>query len=706
MMKMKSTKPIVLAYHAFDTDSLDAVRFEEFKRQIALLHKEKYHLVTFDEISRPYRRRRLSSETAVAIAFIGGHESIACASEYLLDKGVPFTLFVPTGQMDHDGFLTWKQLKDFAERGVCIQSNGVNHINLRLKKHQEHMWQFKGRVNVELEMSKQVLESKLGAAVRAFACPFGIADRKSVDWVLKAGYACCLIGPSPHLRLDNLEPLLVYTKVHMDDTLQHFKQRLQGELPVKRVKTEKVSIIIPTYNRKRILEPVVHSTLRQEYPSDKYEVIVVDDGGSDGSDEMVRKMAKSTDVELRYIWQEDLGFRAGTARNYGASEANNKWLLYIDGDIVCHPRLIAEHMRCQQVLGEGLVLGYTCAHSCDATYDVPRVIEGVNTDTINLSTLDILPDFRDFLYRNSPGGINGHELAWLNLWSNNLSLTKKSFEKSGGFDEGFKGWGMEDIEFGYRLQIGGVPFHVNRDAVGFHIGTEGPQLSPFSNPDPKKFEVYANNMRHFYNKHPDDIVKKELVTINSYLPEQFKLFNDEPTDHSIDLGAECNNNCVVCDKFCKKGKERPSTAEVQRMMEVVPNRQSLTLWGGEPTLREDLPELVNYANFLLYRKIIIVTNARTLSYWDYAKKIVELGARHFEIPLYGHTSELHDYISQVEGSFSQMMWGIKHLQRLKATIVMNVVLCKGNRAHKMEILRFAHSLGLNNIKTTVINGED
>lgn len=90
------------------------------------------------------------------------------------------------------------------------------------------------------------------------------------------------------------------------------------------------SIVIPTYNRSKMLRIALDSLIKQEYQN--FEIIVVDDGGNDDSENVVRGLK---DTRLSYFWKEN-GERAA-ARNYGAKISKGDYINFFDSDDIAYP---------------------------------------------------------------------------------------------------------------------------------------------------------------------------------------------------------------------------------------------------------------------------------------------------------------------------------------------------------------------------------
>lgn len=90
------------------------------------------------------------------------------------------------------------------------------------------------------------------------------------------------------------------------------------------------TVVIPTYNRAHTIECAIYSVINQTYPH--FEIIVVDDGSTDGTDQVISKIS---DKRLTYIWQKNQGRCA--ARNSGATLARGDYITFLDSDDEAFP---------------------------------------------------------------------------------------------------------------------------------------------------------------------------------------------------------------------------------------------------------------------------------------------------------------------------------------------------------------------------------
>lgn len=120
------------------------------------------------------------------------------------------------------------------------------------------------------------------------------------------------------------------------------------------MKPQKVSVIIPTYNRAHLIGDSIKSVLAQTYRN--FELIIVDDGSKDNTAEVI---AAFTDPRIRYVYQPNCG--RSIARNHALSLATGKYVTFLDSDDLYRPDKIGlqvDYLNSHP--GVGMV--YTSAH--------------------------------------------------------------------------------------------------------------------------------------------------------------------------------------------------------------------------------------------------------------------------------------------------------------------------------------------------------
>lgn len=206
-----------------------------------------------------------------------------------------------------------------------------------------------------------------------------------------------------------------------------------------------VSVVIPTYNRKDLLKETIASLCQQTYPKDQYEIVVADDGSTDGTREMVRIL--KTSCPLSYRWQENKG-RSG-ARNLGISLARGDLILFLDDDVIADHRLLEEHVRYHEKHHNILVMG---AVRASAQLQVTPFTEFGLSKAVG-DVADVVEDgFVPFVF-----------CATLNL-----SIRRQHLLVIGPLDEDFREYGWEDVDFGYRAHKAGLRIMYNPRAIGYH----------------------------------------------------------------------------------------------------------------------------------------------------------------------------------------------------------------------------------------------
>lgn len=197
----------------------------------------------------------------------------------------------------------------------------------------------------------------------------------------------------------------------------------------------KVSVVIPTFNRAHSLGRAIDSVLGQTYAD--LELIVVDDGSSDGTAELMRSF---TDPRLRYVQQaRNLGVSA--ARNRGIAEARGEWLAFLDSDDLW----LAQKLERQFAALQGV--------DCVASYCCMLRIEGEKQTRIP--------------YR--PDAVNSGAKPWPSLlmdglwFSQTWLVPKRVVVAAGLFDERMSIW--EDWDLFLRIGLQGPIHHLSEILV-------------------------------------------------------------------------------------------------------------------------------------------------------------------------------------------------------------------------------------------------
>ncbi|MBP3947728.1 glycosyltransferase [Corynebacterium sp. Marseille-P3884] len=195
-----------------------------------------------------------------------------------------------------------------------------------------------------------------------------------------------------------------------------------------------ISVVIPHYNAPEHLARVV-AAVRAQDVADEVEIIVADDGS-----DQVPDVPGAT-----VVTQEDRGFRAAAARNLGATHANGEILAFLDGDTVPEPGYLAASTRHIKADPHAVVVG-TRLTGPERTE--PQWLIDAWSTTHHLSSPD--------------------DTSWRFIISSVLTCSREFFERIGGFDGSFVGYGGEDWEFGFRAWNAGATFVHEPAAIAVH----------------------------------------------------------------------------------------------------------------------------------------------------------------------------------------------------------------------------------------------
>ncbi|MEK6728092.1 MAG: radical SAM protein [Candidatus Omnitrophota bacterium] len=157
----------------------------------------------------------------------------------------------------------------------------------------------------------------------------------------------------------------------------------------------------------------------------------------------------------------------------------------------------------------------------------------------------------------------------------------------------------------------------------------------------------------------------------------------------------CNLGCPHCraSATTEPSPEDLTTDEVKKFMEQAAtfSRPILVFSGGEPILRNDLYELLSYAN-KLGLKPALATNATLISE-EIAYKLKDNGLSLASVSIYGANAESHDSFCGLNGAFEKTLKGINNLKKAKVNVQINTTISKKNLKELEVIGDFALKIG-------------
>ncbi|MDH5492709.1 MAG: radical SAM protein, partial [Myxococcales bacterium] len=164
----------------------------------------------------------------------------------------------------------------------------------------------------------------------------------------------------------------------------------------------------------------------------------------------------------------------------------------------------------------------------------------------------------------------------------------------------------------------------------------------------------------------------------------------------IEVETRCSNRCASC--HCdpaRRDKTRPSLEEVEASLEraLFFGGREVFFGGGEPTLREDLPEIVAKARSMGFRSIALLSNAHGLANAAYAERLLSERVDRLVVDLHGSEAELHDAIADRERSFAGTVAGLRRARAAGVQIEANVSIVRKNLHDLPRIVRRALQLG-------------
>ncbi|MCY3667992.1 MAG: glycosyltransferase [Gemmatimonadetes bacterium] len=259
-----------------------------------------------------------------------------------------------------------------------------------------------------------------------------------------------------------------------------------------------ISVVVATHNQMERLRLVLYGLTCQRFPKECFEVIVVDDGSSDGTDEMLTALAQKQDIQIVSL-RPNMG--RCLARNAGVERARGELVAFLDGDALPHPAWLA---RLWEAWEQGKHARYLCGfmyslplleylpNPQQAVFDekhTPSVLADfllIKSDRVLVTEHQIRNDFASIHTRAQEGGYPFAELktvqdqvaelyvvhpdspiGFLGFYPHNSAVPRQAFLDVGSFAAHIpfsEGW-----DLAYRLQQAGVLPDFVRKAFTYHL---------------------------------------------------------------------------------------------------------------------------------------------------------------------------------------------------------------------------------------------
>ena len=282
----------------------------------------------------------------------------------------------------------------------------------------------------------------------------------------------------------------------------------------------KISVIIPTYNRKEFCVEAIESVLNQTYRD--FEVIVVDDGSTDGTAELIRNQYGD---KVRYFQKTNGG--CASARNFGLRQAAGEYISFLDSDDRYLPEKLEDQSR---ILDENQDVGFVFSDSYSFDGEKKKLVRAIRPDK---------------------NGSITYPLFMLTYLANGSFLVrKKCLDATGYYDERFRL--NEDTDFLLRLSVNCRAYYSGNTSFCFRI-----HPGRKSSDDIRLLTALYESSKNFIEMHPrfkkqhEANVYKRISNIKFNISLQHALRNN--IDKALEEIKESNN---LYPTFTKKIIER------------------------------------------------------------------------------------------------------------------------------------------------------
>jgi glycosyltransferase involved in cell wall biosynthesis len=288
----------------------------------------------------------------------------------------------------------------------------------------------------------------------------------------------------PELKLEpEFEPILRY--------------QIPGSSP-------KISVIIPTYNVGELARNVLRHLLTQSLARSDYEIILVDDGSTDKTQEIVRGFLAPEKGQVNFSLihyprtrprrMGDSTFRAGLARNLGVKHSRGRILAFLDSDMIVPgnylEKRVFDHERYDVIQS---VRHHLRPHVDQAFASYLEIDDKSDTYIHEASYWGKFFEWSDWM---------AAPFFWKYTCTYALSVKREQFKRVGWFKRSFVQYGFEDTDLGYRLAKIGCSFYLCKTPL-YHMSSASERIED-ANSAWRRRMLLSRTAKTFYRNHLDE----------------------------------------------------------------------------------------------------------------------------------------------------------------------------------------------------------
>jgi peptidoglycan/xylan/chitin deacetylase (PgdA/CDA1 family) len=224
-------------YHRFGDSRYPSTNtsLADFRAHLETLRRGNYSVLTLGDVVSRLRANQPLPERCVVLTVDDAFRSFLSGAVPLLREfGYPATLFVNTGEVGGQDFLSWAELRQLAAAGIEIGNHSAAHGYLLDRQRGEDAATWRSRVRAEIQQAQDDLRKHLGITARLFAYPYGEFSGELMDIVRELGFSGAVGQQSGPLgRGQNMLALPRFPAGGSYGTLTEFRDRLRFRpLPV------------------------------------------------------------------------------------------------------------------------------------------------------------------------------------------------------------------------------------------------------------------------------------------------------------------------------------------------------------------------------------------------------------------------------------------------------------------------------------------